>query len=82
MGLMLWTAAAVFNHTVFEQTYQFIADRISSQFGIVHWGVDKHTGEYYTSPDGENYNSPLDDFRVVRGLISGWIQWRDRRCVG
>jgi hypothetical protein len=86
MGLMLWVAAAMLDHKTFEESYQFVAQKmISPRFGVVNWGVDKTTGQAFLSADDttgartQHNNAPMDDLRVARGLISGWLQWEDDR---
>jgi hypothetical protein len=88
MGLLLWVAAAMHDQKTFEEAYQFVAQKkISPRYGIVNWGVDKTTGMAHRSLDSEtgrrilSVNAPMDDFRVVRGLISGWMQWQDERYL-
>jgi len=85
LGLMLWVCAALADHQAFERSYQFLATKmVSPRQDIVNWAVNKKTGqpmlqrEDKTSP-WLNSNAPLDDLRVVKGLIAGWTLWRDER---
>ena len=85
LGLMLWVSAAMADHAAFERSYQFLASKmVSPRQDVVNWAVHKTTGapmlqrEDKTSP-WLNSNAPLDDFRVVKGLIAGWTLWRDER---
>ena len=85
LGLMLWVSAALADHTAFERSYEFLATRmVSPRQDVANWAVHKTTGrpmlqrEDKTSP-WLNSNAPLDDFRVIKGLISGWMQWKDER---
>ncbi len=85
MGLMLWVSAALADHAAFERSYQFLATRmVSPRQDVANWAVHKTTGRPMLQREDKlspwlNSNAPLDDFRVVKGLISGWIQWQDER---
>lgn len=88
IGLMLWVAAALLDHKTFEETYRFIVDRmLSPRFGVLHWGIDKRTGEPFESaPEpGEaplgHFNTPFDDFRVVNAAAAGFARWHDERYL-
>ena len=94
MGLILWVSAAIQDHKTFEESYQYVAKRlISPRYGVVNWGVDKFINDVALQeavdpedlevgeelPPMLHANAPLDDFRVLKGLISGWMQWKDER---
>jgi hypothetical protein len=87
MGLMLWVAAAILDHKTFEESYRFIVERmVSPRFGVVHWGVDKKTGEPFevASQPGEplgHYNAPFDDLRIVNAAAAGYARWHDERYL-
>jgi len=85
LGLFLWTAAALQDHAAFEDGYEFLVRRMMSpRADVVNWAVDKTTGTPMLQGDGPgapllSSNAPLDDFRVVNGLVAGWEQWKDPR---
>jgi hypothetical protein len=94
MGLILWVSAAIQDHKTFEESYQYVSKKlISPRYGIVNWGVDKFINDVALQdavdpedlevgeepPPKLRANAPLDDFRVLKGLISGWMQWKDER---
>ena len=87
MGLMLWVSAALADHEAFERSYRFLAARmVSPRQDVVNWAIHKTTGEPMLQREDKtspwlNANAPLDDFRVVKGLISGWMTWRDERYL-
>lgn len=87
LGLMLWVSAGMLDHAAFEQSYQFLAARMfSPRRDLVNWAVDKTSGTPMLQKDEGSAlpldgNAPLDDFRVVRGLYSGWLQWKDDRYL-
>jgi hypothetical protein len=84
MGLMLWVSAALLDHAAFEKSYQYVKSKmISPKLHLVYWAVDKTTGKAYGGTDIDNpyYNAPLDDLRVIKGLISGYMQWKDERYL-
>jgi len=77
MGLMLWVSAAMLDHKTFEESFQYVSRKmISPEYNVVIWAIEKTTGE----PFGYG-NTPLDDFRVAKGLIAGWMQWQDDRYL-
>jgi hypothetical protein len=93
-GLLQWVSAAILDHKTFEETYQYVSNRlISPRYGVVNWGIDKFTNDVALQeavdpedlevgeelPPMLHANAPLDDFRVLKGLISGWMQWKDER---
>lgn len=84
MGLMLLASVAMDDARAFEESFRFVSTRmISTRTGLVFWAIDKRTGRAYLDPESEtpNYNSPLDDFRVVNGLIAGYERWGDARYL-
>ncbi len=87
LGLMLWVAAAMIDHAAFEDAYTFLEQRmVSPRRDVVNWAVDKDTAVPLLSSDRPdeppvNSNAPLDDFRVVRGLVAGYMQWKDERYL-
>ncbi len=87
LGLMLWVTAGMLDHDAFEQAYGFLDKRmLSPRRDLVNWAVDKTAGTPMLQKDEASAlpldgNAPLDDFRVVRGLYSGWLQWKDERYL-
>lgn len=84
MGLMLLASAAMNDERAFEDSFDFVSRRmVSARTGLVFWAIDKRTGKAYFYPDSDTpyYNSPLDDFRVVNGLIAGYERWGDARYL-
>ena len=85
LGLFLWVAAAMSDHEAFEAAYLFLASRmLSPRHDIVNWAIDKTTGAPMLQRDEPsapllNANAPLDDFRVLNGLVAGFEQWKDPR---
>lgn len=85
LGLLLWVAAAMHDHAAFEEAYRFLVERmISPRRDVVNWAIDKRTGAPMVAADYPgapllHSNAPLDDFRVVKGLVAGWEQWKDPR---
>ena len=85
MGLLLWTSAALVDHATFERSYQFLVHKmVSPRQDVVNWAIHKKTGKPMLSRDDKtapwlNANAPLDDFRVIKGLVAGWMQWHDQR---
>ncbi|MET0340137.1 MAG: endo alpha-1,4 polygalactosaminidase [Polyangiales bacterium] len=84
MGLMLLASAALDDPQAFEESFRFVAERmVSARTGLVFWAIDKRTQQPYGYFDSDTpfYNSPLDDFRVVNGLIAGYERWGDARYL-
>jgi hypothetical protein len=85
VGLLLWVSAALLEHKTFEETYQYLVKTmVSPKTGLIYWAIDKKTGTAHIADpkDPTPYgNTPFDDFRVVKGLIAGFTQWRDDRYL-
>jgi hypothetical protein len=77
VGLMLLAAAARGDRDTFDGTARYVRDVMRSPFlGVVNWAVDKTTRQPMVQVDDPldpsiNGNAPLDDFRVIRGLLLG-----------
>ena len=77
VGLMLLAAAALGEKDTFDGTARYVRDVMRSPFqGLVNWAVDKSTLKPMVQVDEVgappiNGNAPLDDFRVIRGLLLG-----------
>lgn len=82
MGLMLLASVAMDDRTAFDESFRYVSDRmISARTGLVFWAIDKRTGRPLADDEADfpYYDSPLDDFRVVNGLIAGAERWGDQR---
>ncbi len=85
MGLILWTSAAMNDHKTFEESFQFAMKvMMSPKRDVANWAIHKQTGLPMLQREDEkspwlNSNAPLDDFRIVKGFIAGWMQWKDER---
>jgi hypothetical protein len=85
MGLILWTSAAMNDHKTFEESFQFaMKAMMSPRRDVANWAIHKKTGLPMLQREDEkspwlNSNAPLDDFRILKGFISGWMQWKDER---
>lgn len=77
MGLTLLCAAAMGDRETFNGAARYVRDVMRSPFlGLVNWAIDKDTLKplvQVDDPSGPpvNGNAPLDDFRVIRGLLLG-----------
>lgn len=83
MGLLLRVSACMKDTEAFDQSYRFVNELMHSRmYGLCNWAIDKishgpfiQVGE--TDDDINawlNANAPLDDFRVIRGLMAGAAQ--------
>lgn len=74
MGLTLRVSACMANQSAWEQSRQYI-DKVMADplYKVVNWAVDRDRSQPLVSYDDEwlNANAPLDDFRVIRGLLDG-----------
>ncbi len=74
MGLSLRVAACMGNSSAWNQSYQYIRDVMQDPlYSVVNWAVDRDRDAPLVSYDDTwlNANAPLDDFRVIRGLLDG-----------
>ncbi len=74
MGLMLRTAACMGNQTAWEESRRYIAEVMADPlYNVVNWAIDRDRQKPLVSFDDQwlNANAPLDDFRVIRGLLDG-----------
>ena len=74
MGLTLRTSACMGDNTAWQQSYQFVREVMADpMYHVVNWAVDRdRLAPLVDFDDGWlNANAPLDDFRVIRGLMEG-----------
>jgi hypothetical protein len=80
MGLLLRVSACMKDEQAFDESYRYVNELMYSQmYGLCNWAIDKDTNAPFiqigeTDDDSTawlNANAPLDDFRVIRGLIAG-----------
>ena len=77
MGLLLRAAACMNDETAWQEAYQFVRDvMMSDAFHVPNWAVDPKRKIPVLQQDEpgaawRNANAPLDDLRVVRGLLTG-----------
>jgi hypothetical protein len=74
MGLSLRVAACMGNSAAWSQSYQYIRDVMQDPlYSLVNWAVDRDRDAPLVSYDDTwlHANAPLDDFRVIRGLLDG-----------
>ena len=77
MGLTLRVAACMNDRTTYQESFAYVQNLMHSPvYSVVNWAMDKDAmrplvePDYY-SPQWLNANAPLDDLRVVRGLLAG-----------
>ncbi len=79
MGLLLRVTALTKNEQAFQEAVTFVQDVLLSKgYSVPGWSMDKINLERFLqkdSLDGQDVwfaaNAPLDDFRIVRGLLQG-----------
>lgn len=77
LGLLLRTAACMGDKDAWKETYRFVDElALSRAFRVIDWAMDpNHRAPIVQQDDvGEpwrNGNAPLDDFRIVHGLLAG-----------
>ncbi len=80
MGLLLRVSACMKDTQAFDQSYRFVNELMHSRmYGLCNWAIDKNShGPFIQVGETDddinawlNANAPLDDFRVIRGLIAG-----------
>ncbi len=77
MGLILRVSAMMGDKTAYEQSYQYVNEAMADPlYHVVNWAVDGNRSKPLVSLDDDNpgwqsANAPLDDFRVIRGLLDG-----------
>lgn len=79
MGLLLRVTALTKSEQAFQEAVTFVQDVLLSKgYNVPGWSMDKTSLQRFLQEDllnGEDVwfaaNAPLDDFRVVRGLLQG-----------
>ena len=74
MGLMLRAAACMGDTQAYQQSYRFVNEVMADPvYQIVNWAIDRERDQPLVDFDDvwKNANSPLDDTRVIRGLLAG-----------
>lgn len=78
MGLLLRASACMGNQTAYREGYRYVNEVMRSPgYGVVNWAIDRDTHRPLVETDWDggtnwlNANAPLDDLRVVRGLLFG-----------
>ena len=77
MGLALRVAACMKDTDFYNESFRYVNElQQSPVYGVVNWAMDKDALRPLVQPDDYSpqwlsANAPLDDFRVVRGLMAG-----------
>ncbi len=72
MGLMLRASACMGDTAAYQQSYQYVDEvMVDPVYNIVNWAIDREKYKPLVALDDGwiNSNAPLDDFRVIRGII-------------
>ena len=73
MGLMLRASACMGDETAYKQSYQYVEEvMIDPTYKLINWAVDRVNNKPLAALDEThwiNSNAPLDDFRVIRGIL-------------
>ncbi len=77
MGLLLRTAACMKDETAYDQAYEYVKDAMYSPlYHVPNWSIDKLAQRPFVENSGAglwlNANAPLDDLRIIRGLMDGY----------
>lgn len=74
MGLILRASSCMGNTSAYQQSYQFVKElMVDPLYSVVNWAIDRDRHKplvEYIDP-WINSNAPLDDFRVIRGILNG-----------
>ncbi|KNC77463.1 hypothetical protein SARC_10074 [Sphaeroforma arctica JP610] len=86
MGLFLRTAACLKDAEAHAEATRYIREVMTSKLlGLTNWAIDKDTRGPLIQASGDgrsvNANAPLDDLRVVRGLMEGAAQFPNEGVV-
>ncbi len=74
MGLYLRSAACLGDTEAYREGYSFVSELMVTPFyDVVRWAMDPRSRGPFLDPDSGwlSSNAPLDDFRVIRGLLAG-----------
>ncbi len=83
MGLLLRTSACMNDSTAFAEAYRYVSEVMYSPlYHLPNWSIDKNAQRpflFYDDFRGNwlNANAPLDDLRVIHGLIDGYENFGD-----
>ncbi len=78
MGLLLRTSACMGDQNTFDEAYRYARDMLQSPlYHVPNWSIDKNRQQpfvFYDDFNGNwyNANAPLDDLRLIHGLIDGY----------
>ncbi len=77
MGLLLRTAACMKDETAYNQAYEYVKDAMYSPlYHVPNWSIDKFSQRPFVEYNDRglwlNANAPLDDMRIIRGLMDGY----------
>ncbi|MEM7256400.1 MAG: Ig-like domain-containing protein [Pseudomonadota bacterium] len=78
MGLLLRTSACMGDESAFDEAYQYVSELMYSPlYHIPNWSIDKNAQRPFLFYDDFranwfNANAPLDDLRMIHGLIDGY----------
>ncbi len=77
MGLLMRTSACMGDQTAFNEVYRYASELMYSPlYHVPNWSIDKNTQrpfQFYDDFNNNwyNANAPLDDLRLIHGLIDG-----------
>lgn len=77
LGLLLRAAACLKDETAFREGHRFVRElALSPTYHVVNWAMDPKTRRPLLEPSDDrpvwvHGNAPLDDLRIVRGLLAG-----------
>ena len=72
MGLALRASACMGDTSLYDQSFRYVDEvMVDPVYNLVNWAVDRTRYKPYVALDDNwiNSNAPLDDFRVIRGII-------------
>jgi len=83
MGLTLRASACMGNQTAWNESYEYIRDAMADpMYSVVNWAIDRDRDAPLVSFDDAwlSANAPLDDFRVIRGLLDGFNKFGENNA--
>ena len=78
MGLLLRTSACMGNESAYNEAYRYVSELMQSPlYHVPNWSIDKNAQRPFLFFDDFrnnwfNANAPLDDLRLIHGLIDGY----------
>ena len=78
MGLLLRTSACMGDESTFNEAYRYASEMMQSPlYHVPNWSIDKNAQRPFLFYDDFrnnwfNANAPLDDLRLIHGLIDGY----------